>query len=205
MPKSLPNDYPVDPLIQNRWSPLAFSERAVTQDTVRSLFEAARWAPSCFNAQPWRFLVGTKDGDPEAYAKILDCLVPANQVWASTAPLLLIGVANTRFEHNGAENRFALYDLGQAIAYLTLEATSLGLSLHQMGGFDSEKARDAFGVPDTYAFGAAIALGYEGDADVLPDQKYRDRHNDSARLRKPLSSLVFSGAEEEFGAASPLI
>jgi nitroreductase len=204
MRKIAPVEVPILDLFVQRWSPLAFDERPVPTDALRRLFEAARWSPSSNNEQPWRFLVGTRDGDAETYAKLLDCLVPANQLWASTAPVLMLNMGSTTFARNGMANPYALYDTGQATAFLTVEAAALGISLHQMGGFDREKARGIFGIPDEYVLGAAIALGYEGAPDRLTDEKYRERHLNPARVRQPLAEIVLTGGEGAFGAPSPL-
>ena len=202
MPKPTANDYPIDPLLQQRWSPLAFDPKPVPADVLGSLFEAARWSPSSSNEQPWRFLVGTRDGDPDTYEKLLDCIVPGNQVWATTAPVLFLVLATTTFARNGSENRFALYDAGQAVGHLTVEATALGLHLRQMGGFDAPKARQVFAIPDDITVGAMIALGYEGDPEYSTDEKYRQRHEDPTRTRKTLHEIVFTGSGDAFGTPS---
>ena len=136
-------------LIRHRWSPRAFDSRSVEQEKLRSLFEAARWAASSYNAQPWYFIVATKD-DHENYKKILDCFVEFNQGWAKSAPVLALSVAHMKFEHNGTPNSHAFHDVGQAAAYLALEATNLGLQVHQMAGILPEKAREIFSIPEGY-------------------------------------------------------
>ena len=204
MPKPAPTNEPVLDLIRERWSPLAFDDRPVPADALRCVFEAARWSPSSSNEQPWRFIVGSKDSDPATYSKILECIVPANQVWASTAPVLMLNLGARDFERNGQPNPYALYDTGQATVYLTLQATALGLGVHQMGGFDRDRARVVFAIPDDYELGAAIALGYEGDPARLSDEKYRERHTNPTRVRKALSDIVLSGAGDTFGTASQL-
>src|ERR1700678_4572397 len=125
-------------LISHRWSPRAFENRAVEPEKLRALFEAARWAASSYNAQPWSFIVATKD-DPENFNKVLETFVEFNQGWAKNAPVLALSVAAHKFPHNGEKNRHAFHDVGQAAANLSLEATSLGLQVHQMAGIDSEK------------------------------------------------------------------
>jgi nitroreductase len=186
-------------LLDRRWSPIAFSPRPVEPEKLRSVLEAARWAPSSFNEQPWVFLVATKD-DPENFARLLGCLVEGNRVWAQHAPVLMLSVAKLSFDMSGKPNRHALHDVGAASADLTLQATALGLFVHQMAGFDSEKARREFSIPEGYEPGAAIALGYLGDDAGLPE-KLRAR-NKSARKRKPLSEFVFTGG---WGNTSPLV
>lgn len=203
MLKHAPTNHPVHELLQSRWSPLAFADRPVAPADLHTLFEAARWAPSSFNDQPWFFLVGAKQGDRETYDKLLSCAVPGNAAWAGTAPVLILGVARLTFAHNGTENRFALYDTGQAVGALTAQATVLGLSLHQMGGYDADKARQLFAIPEGYTTAALIALGYEGDPDQFDDPKLRERHRNPARTRKPLTEFVLSG--KGWGTPSPLL
>jgi nitroreductase len=180
------------PIFHTRWSPRSFSDREVSPANLAKVFEAARWAASSYNEQPWRFLVGTRGS--HAYQKIFDSLMPLNQLWATAAPVLILGVAKTTFSHNGAPNRVALYDLGAAASYLTLQANALGLSTHQMGGFDQDAARKALGIPDDYLLGAVIALGYQGDPAALPNEQFRSQEA-SPRARKPLRDIVFSAWE----------
>jgi nitroreductase len=203
MPKPAPSDHPVHEYIQERWSPLAFDTKSVSPADLHVLFEAARWAPSCFNEQPWNFIVGTKDGDPETYEKLLSCLTPGNVAWASTAPVLFLGVARLTFAHNGAENRYAFYDTGQALGAITFQASALGIALHQMGGYDIEKARATFSIPEGYSPVAMVALGYEGDPAIFTEEKLRSRHSNPTRSRKPLASFVLGGAV--WGEPSPLL
>src|SRR5271156_932844 len=137
---------PIHELIRHRWSPRAFDSRPVEPDKLRSLFEAARWASSSFNAQPWYFIVATKD-DPENFQRVLDCFVERNQAWAKNAPVVALSVAKLQLD-NGKPNRHAFHDVGQAVANLALQATALGLEIHQMAGIDPEKARQIFGIPE---------------------------------------------------------
>jgi nitroreductase len=176
-------------IFHTRWSPRSFSDREVSGAHLAKVFEAARWAASSYNEQPWRFLVGTHGS--EAYKKIFDSLMPFNQMWAAKAPVLILGVAKTKFSHNDSPNRVALYDLGAAASYLTLQASSLGLATHQMGGFDPDAARKAFGVPEDYIFGAVIALGYQDEPSALPNEQFRSQET-APRQRKPLKDFVFS-------------
>ena len=182
-------DYPVHELIQNRWSPRAFSDKPVPPEILRSLFEAARWAPSSNNEQPWAFIVGTKD-DPETHSKILSTLVEFNQGWAKQAPVLAIAVSQMEFARNKTPNRNAFYDTGAAVAHLTAEATSRGLFVHQMAGFDPQKAIEVFHIPKGWEPIAAFAIGYPGDHNALPD-KLREREL-APRSRKPISEFVMS-------------
>src|ERR1700735_4128101 len=143
--KKAPHVEGVLPLFLDRWSPRSFADRAIEPAKLAKVFEAARWAASSSNEQPWRFLVGTHPSD--TWQKIFDSLVDGNKKWDQKVPVLILGVANTR-NSRGAENRFALYDTGAAASYLTLQAAHMGLVAHQMGGYDKEKARAAFGIPE---------------------------------------------------------
>jgi nitroreductase len=143
------------PIFHLRWSPRSFSDRDVPSADLAKVFEAARWAASSFNEQPWRWLVGKRNST--AYNKILDSLMPFNQAWAGNAPVLILGTAKTTFSHNDTPNRVALYDLGAASSYLTLQAAALGLVTHQMGGFDQDKARKSFAIPEHFLI-ARLAL-----------------------------------------------
>lgn len=177
------------PAFHGRWSPRSFAAREVSSDLLHKVFEAARWAASSNNEQPWRYLVGRR-GDG-VWQKIFDALVDFNKGWAQTAPVLILGVTRSRFSRHEAENRHALYDLGAASSYLTLEAAALGLAAHQMAGFDPEAARKAFGIPEEYAIGAVIALGYLGEPAALGDATLIEREV-APRTRKPLDEMVFS-------------
>lgn len=181
--------YPIHDLLSHRWSPLAFSERQVETDKLYSVLEAARCAASCFNEQPWSFLVATSDNRTE-FQRLLDCLVPANQEWAKNAPVLMMTVAKLYFDHNGSENRHGFHDVGAASANLAIQATALGLFVHPMAGFDAAKARETYGIPEGYEPVAAIALGYLGDPQTL-SEKLQQREN-APRARKPLEQFVFS-------------
>ena len=145
---------------------------------LRSLFEAARWAASSYNDQPWSYLVATKD-DQQNFSKMLSVLMDMNAAWAKDAPVLAISVARQNFKHNGAPNRVALHDVGAANAQLTMEATSRGLLVHQMAGFDQDKAREVFGIPQGWEPVSAMAIGYPGDPQTLPE-KLRESEAGSA-------------------------
>jgi nitroreductase len=192
--KQADTDGSVHELIRNRWSPRAFSSRPVSNEDLRSLLEAARWAASSYNEQPWRFFIAQKSDDA-AHARFLDVLVPANRAWASSAPVLIIMAAKRTFTHNGAANYYGLHDAGQALAYLMLEATALGLHAHAMAGFDHDKARKEIGIPDDYDIGAAIAIGYLGDPDQLPEQVRKLEV--AKRQRKPLAEIAFGSRWNE--------
>ena len=167
MDKPADNAFPIHALIRDRWSPRAFSSRPVDRPIVQSLLEAARWAPSCFNAQPWRFIVATAD-DAQAHARLAACLTPKNRAWAEVAPVLMVAIARDAFERNERPNRWAGYDTGQALAMLTIQAQAVGLAVHQMGGFDADRVRTTYGVPEGFTPMAAVAIGHPGDPDQLP-------------------------------------
>ncbi len=182
--------HPIHELLKQRWSPRAFSDRPVEPAKLQSLMEAARWAASCFNEQPWSFIVATKH-EPAEHQRLVDCLVEKNQQWARAAPVLMISIASLSFRHNGKPNRHAFYDVGAAAACMTIEATALGLHVHQMAGFHVEKARAAYNIPESAEPAAAIALGYLGDASSLPEE-FRSKEQ-TLSPRKPISEFVFSG------------
>ncbi len=191
MQKTAITQQPINELISKRWSPRAFdASKPVSHEQVIALLEAARWAPSCFGDQPWRFIVWDKNRDAATWQQALECLVPGNQAWAKDAPVLMLTCHDTLFGHNEKPNRWAAYDTGAAAENLCLQATSLGLVAHQMGGFDSAKTRETFAIPAQYELMAMLALGYAGDANQLPDDlKEREL---AERKRKPLGELFFS-------------
>lgn len=160
--------FPVHDLVRDRWSPRAFAEREVPPDALGSVLEAARWAASSYNEQPWRFVVARRT-EPEEHAALLSCLVPANRTWAAAAPVLIFSVARAAFARNGKPNAHAWHDVGLASAQLTLQAKALGLATHFMAGFDGSRAREVLVVPEGWDPVAAIALGYAGDPDSLPE------------------------------------
>ncbi len=189
--KRADNHHPINPLIARRWSPRIFEEgRAVESEKVLSLLEAARWAPSCFNDQPWYYLVF--DGsDTEALERARDCLVEGN-AWARKAPLLMLSVARENFAYNQAANRHAQHDTGAASAYLVLQAVELGLVTHQMAGFDSEKARAEFHIPAGFTPMAMIAIGYPYKDDLSElDEKTKAREL-GERARRALRETAFA-------------
>jgi len=196
--KPAPTVAPIHDILRHRWSPRAFANRPVEREKLHSLFEAARWASSSYNAQPWYFIVATKD-DPANYKKVLDCFVEFNQGWAGNAPAIAISIAHLTFD-DGRANRHAFHDVGQAAANLALEAVAQGLQIHQMAGIVPDKAREIFAIPDGYEAVAGIAIGYEGDPESLTGQ-LKDREN-APRARKPLDSFVFTGT---WGEASRIV
>jgi nitroreductase len=199
MKKPAPTDHPIHEFIRERWSPRAFADKPIERETLASLFEAARWAPSSNNDQPWAFLVATKD-DAEDFDKMLSILVEFNAAWAKNAPVLVLAVSRLNFQNNGGPNRNAFYDTGAAAAWLTVEAAARGLRLHQMAGFDPDKAKQVFGIPAGWEPIAVMAIGYPGNPDSLPE-KLRSREL-APRARKPLTEFVMSG---RWGHTSPIV
>ncbi len=189
---------PLNDLIHNRWSPRAYSDRMVSREDLVAVLEAARWAASCNNIQPWRFIVSMRD-DTENHQRMVSCLKPANQEWAPKASVLMFALARLN-KPNGDDNRHAFYDTGAASALLTLEAASRGLHVRQMAGIDPDKVRETFAVPDDFGVVCGIALGYQGDPEILSEQ--RQEQEAAPRVRNPLSDMVFHGT---FGKTSPLI
>jgi nitroreductase len=171
----------------------------VSEADLRSLFEAARWAASSYNEQPWNYLVATRE-NPREFGRLLSCLVEANQTWAKAAPVLVLGVVSLRFAKNNKDNRAAVHDLGLAAGNLLVEATTRGLSVHQMIGILPDKAREVYQIPEHFEAWTAMTIGYKADPAKLPDAlKERDL---APRQRKRLSEFVFTG---QWGQPSPLV
>lgn len=179
----------VMPEVLHRWSPRSFSDREVSGEDLRTIFEAVRWAASSFNEQPWRFLVGRR-GDA-TYQKIFQSLGEFNQAWAGSAPVLILDVTRTRFSHNESPNAVALYDLGAAAATLCYQAMHLGIFTHQMGGYDRDVARRLLAIPEEFLPGAVIAMGYLGDPAALLQESMRAQELEP-RTRKPLSEIALA-------------
>jgi nitroreductase len=181
--------HPIHDLLLRRWSPRAFADRPIEPEKLATLFEAARWAPSSFNEQPWSFIVATKDY-PDDYARLLSCLAEKNQQWARSAPVLAISVAALSFKHNAKANRHHFHDVGLATGMLLVQATSLDIYAHMMAGFSPDAARQTFAIPATHEPVAALVLGYLGDPATLPpDIQQREL---TPSTRKPLRDFVFS-------------
>lgn len=188
MIKKARTDHPVQDEIASRWSPYGFSAQPVSSEELCSLFEAARWAASSYNEQPWSYLVAVRD-DKEEYEKALSCLSEANRQWASIAPVLGFAVAHLRFSRNGRPNRVALHDVGMASANLCLEAAARRISIHQMAGILPERVREIYRVPPDHEVVSGLAIGYAAGPEQLADPyKQRDL---APRSRKPLSQFVF--------------
>ena len=191
----------VPEIILKRWSPRAFAEKAVSAADLRAIFTGANCAASSYNEQPLRYVVGqrtTEEGNAvegSTYSLVLGTLGEFNQTWVKSAPVLILSVARTTFEKNGQPNRHALHDTGAATAYLALTAAALGLQSHSMAGYDPEKARTAFSIPEGFEPAAVTALGYPGDPEILEGELHE--REVTPRERKPLMALVFSGAWEK--------
>jgi Nitroreductase family len=190
MQKETNNKYPIHQILQQRWSPRAFADKKIDKEILQRIFEAARWAPSASNEQPWFFLLGEKED--ESYKKIMDCLVEFNQLWAGFAPVLVLTI--------GRENNTYAYDLGQAVAHLNFQASAEGLHLHQMSGFDPEKAGQLFEIPKGHKAISVIAIGFMGDLKILHPRMQKAEL--APRERKEIEEFVYSG---KFGEKSNLI
>ena len=199
MEKLAPTEYPILEFLKRRWSPRAFSDQMVEPEKLLSLFEAARWAPSSFNEQPWYFVMATKQ-KPEEHAQLLGCLVEKNQQWARQAPVLMVSIAKLNFEKTGKPNRHALHDAGLAVGNMIVQATALDLCVHQMAGFSPQKVAEIYHIPDGFEPVAAIAIGYGVEIDALPDPSKASESG--PRSRKPFENFVF---ESEWGRPAPLV
>jgi nitroreductase len=177
----------IEPLILNRWSPRAFAEQAVSDELLTSLFEAARYAPSASNVQPWRFIVAKREEDRRIFHSFIN---EKNRQWCERAPVLVLLAGQRMNTVNGKPNRTYAFDTGAAWAYLALEATRQGLITHAMAGFMQDKAREALGIPENYEPLIVIAIGYRSDVTML-DPEFQEREKPSARY--PLIDTVFEG------------
>jgi nitroreductase len=181
----------IEEILARRWSTRAFdASRPVTREQQLALLEAARWAPSCHGDEPWRYLIWEKSADPVGWKQAYDCLSEQNRKWVPNAPLLLLSCAGSVFRHNGKPNRWAQHDVGLASMSLCMQAAAFGLATHQMGGFDAEQARAAFAIPPDYTPMAMIAVGYQADASILPDDLRAKEL--TPRKRKPLQECFYS-------------
>ena len=190
MEKKAKTKHQIADLIVRRWSPYAFMDKPIEKEKISQLFEAARWAPSAFNEQPWRFIAADKR-DPKNFDKMLSCLVDANQAWAKNSALLLILVVSKNSSYNNEPNRWAAHDCGLALENLLLEAVDLSLAAHPMGGFSPDKVRELYDVPQDFEPLVAIAVGYHAGEETISDElKEREL---SERERKALSETIFAG------------
>jgi len=179
---------PINELSMKRWSPRSYRLEEVEDKKLQSIFEAARWAPSAFNEQPWRFIVG-KNGD-ETFQKIFDTLVEFNQNWVKNASVLVLNIYKKTFSHNSQANATALYDLGQAVSAYVLETVNQGLIAHQMSGFDNDKAAKAFELDDDFVCVSCTAIGHLEKPDALPEELFKVELQN--RMRKTMDQLVFT-------------
>lgn len=191
MNRPAPTAHPIHDLLSHRWSPRAFAARPVDAATLARLFEAARWAPSSYNEQPWAFVVA-QSSDAAGFTKALEGLIEFNRDWVKHAPALIYSLARKSFARNGQPNPHAWHDVGLAVANLTVQASAEGLVVHQMAGILPDKVRELFNVPVEWEPVTGIAIGYVGDPDTLPE-KLREREL-APRERKPQGEFVFGGA-----------
>jgi len=183
---------PINDVIARRWSGRAFDPlKPVTREQLTALLEAARWAASCFNDQPWRFLVWDRNSDAASWQKAFGCLGEWNQKWAINAPVLMLSCAGSIFEHTGKPSRWGQHDTGAAGQNLYLQAAALGLMAHPMGGYDPDKARAAFAIPAEYTPMAMIAVGYQTTPDILDEETKAKELR--PRARKPIAERFFEG------------
>lgn len=192
--RTAPADTPLLAAIAARWSPRAFRDEPVPEASLARVMEAGRWASSCFNEQPWAFVIAERHRDAAAFARILGLLSENNRKWAGAAAVLMVGCARTRFAANGNPNIHAWYDLGQATSAMAIEAAGLGLQLHQMAGLDRARAKPELGIPEDVDVAVAIALGVPGDASSLPEPLAA--REAAPRARKPRSGWTFTGRWE---------
>lgn len=192
MSKKAQSSVELHELIAHRWSPRAFDpDRAVSSQQQLALAEAARWAPSCFNDQPWRYLFFDRFDDNDSWSHALSCLTEKNQMWAKQAPLLILSCAMPHFRQNEKPNRWAQHDTGAASLNLFLQANAMGLAVHEMGGFDADKCKHLFEIPQPITPMAMIAVGHQASVDTLPEN-FRDGET-ATRERLPMVSSFFRG------------
>ncbi len=175
-------------LIIKRRSPLPFSQKAVEKEKILKLFEAARWAPSSRNEQPWRFIYSTRD-DNIAFNRMFECLAEGNKIWAKNVPLLILSIAKTVSKYNSKPNIYAHHDTGMAVGNMLVQATYMGLVVHQMGGYNREKVRISLNIPGEYDPVAMIAVGYLGNITVLPEEL--QKRENAVRTRMPLDEIIY--------------
>lgn len=189
--REAPADHPIEAIIRRRWSPRSYADKPVSPQQISSLLEAARWSASCFNFQPWHFVVCRKHEEIAAYDSLLSCLSTNNQAWAGRAPVLMLAVARLTSPQDGSPNRYAWYDLGAAIANMAVQAGPLGLQVHSMAGFDAAKARTAFAIGEGFDPVVALSVGYPGDPNQLNDAlKARET---GPRMRRKIEDFAFFG------------
>jgi len=190
--KNASTNVPIHDLLVRRWSTRAFDpNRPVSREQLAVLLEAGRWAPSCNGDEPWRYLIWDRGRDPEGWQKAFDCLSENNKKWVRNVPLLMLSNAGSIFGATGKPNRWGQHDTGAASCCMALEAVDLGLMVHQMGGFDADKARAAFAIPAEYTPMAMIAVGYQTEPEILDEETKKKEL--APRARKPLVERFFEG------------
>lgn len=190
--KPADTEQPIEPVLAERWSSRAYDpDMAVSHEQLVALLEAARWAPSCYGEAPWRYLICNKFTDKAAWDKALDSLAPGNQEWAQNAALLILSASAPEFSRNGKPNRWSGYDTGAASISLCLQATAMGLVSHQMGGFDADKMRQHFAIPDDIQMWSMIAIGHPAPLDSLSEEQMERELK--PRERRPLEQQFFHG------------
>ncbi len=194
-PKTADPDHDILDLLRERWSPRAFADRRVEPEKIRRMLEAARWTMSSYNEQPWRYVVASRHDDPEAYERLLDCLIEGNQAWAQNAPVLLMSFYKETFSGNDRPNRCAPHDVGAASAALTFQAKEMDLYVHQMAGIHADVARETYDVPDDFEPMTGLAVGYLGDPEMLSDDKQTAEQ--APRSRRSLDEFVFGDEWED--------
>ncbi|HLF38295.1 MAG TPA: nitroreductase family protein [Burkholderiales bacterium] len=190
--KLAPTSTPIHELLARRWSPRAFDPtRPVSREQLKVLLEAGRWAPSCNGDEPWRYLIWDKGRDPQGWQKAFDCLSENNKKWVKNVPLLMLSCAGSTFQATGKPNRWTQHDTGAASVSMALQAVALGLIVHQMGGWDVDKARAAFAIPAEYTPMAMIAVGYQTGPEILDEETKAKEMR--PRARKPIAERFFEG------------
>lgn len=198
MTKRAKTKYPIHEILELRWSPRAFNGKQFETEKLQRLFEAARWSPSASNEQPWSFVVG-RQGD-NTFKKIFETLVEFNQLWVKTAPVAVIAIGRNNNQKNGTPNDWFKYDVGQSVAHLSFQASAEGLYVHQMAGFDRDKAKKLFDIPEGYEAITAFAIGEIGNPSILHPNL--EKMEGAERVRKNLDEFIFSNT---FGEKSDLI
>lgn len=193
IPKAIDTAVPILPQFAARYSGVSYdSSRALTEDQILALSEAARWAPSCHGDQPWRYIICDKTSNPEAWNKALACLLEKNQAWCKSAPVLIIACCDSVLSKTGAANVYGPYDTGAASVSMCLQAAALGLMTHQMAGFVADTAREQFQIPERFKPLTMMAVGYQLPEDQL-EEPFKTREL-AARARNPLGQNFFAGA-----------
>ncbi len=193
-------EFPIHDVLASRYSPFVFEDRNIPPADLRSIFEAARWAPSSFNEQPWRYVVAPKSS-PEEFALLLSCLTESNQKWAKSAAVLGLACTRIVYSLNGKPNRVALHDLGLATASLIFEAMSRGVYVHPMGGILPDRARELYGVPPEFDVITGLALGYQVPGERVPAEWQQKEL--AGRSRRPQAETVFAGTWGVYGLTEP--